>query len=83
MTIVRSHMKFLKLALVPLILLATMFCGYGALASLEPTDTSSVHWGWLIFYSLVGTFFLFLAAWLVWSAFRHGLGGPEDWDDLT
>ena len=81
--IVSFFMKFLKLALVPLVLLAAMFCGYGALASLEPTETSSIHWGWLTFYCLFGTMFLAIAAWLVWSAFRLGLGRPEDWDDLT
>lgn len=76
-------MKLLKLALFPLVLLAAMFCGYGALASLEPTETSSAHWGWLIFYCLIGALFLIMAVWLVWSAFRQGFGGAEDRDDLT
>ena len=30
-----------------------LFSAYGALASLEPTETSSIHLGWLIFYLTV------------------------------
>lgn len=67
--------------MVPLVLLMAMFCGYGALASLEPTETSSAHWGWMIIYCLFGLFFLMAAVWLVWSAVRMGFDSVEDWDD--
>ncbi|MEZ5303042.1 MAG: hypothetical protein R3F11_20730 [Verrucomicrobiales bacterium] len=47
-------MKLPALLKIVALLLVTLVCAYGALASLEPTATSPVHTGWLIGYSMIG-----------------------------
>jgi hypothetical protein len=68
---------FFRLIWVPLLLLGIMFCGFGALASFEPREDGSIHFGWLLVYLLLGLGAISLAGWLIWSA----LWRQDPWDD--
>ena len=74
-------MRIIKFALAPLFLLVVMFCVYGVFASMEPTETSSMHTGWVIGYGLVGVCGLLMAGWLVVSGLRQGGRVTDDWED--